>query len=579
MRRYAVSVCAFICLSLYGTSVLAGGSPEEYAASMARKNAMRARHIVARSRAEVQKQDKASLKLAMANYKTNLAAEKKAYNKSKAVQKRAGQYRETQLLASNRANRKSMAVHKSMMYDQDVKTKRYTKQQGKDANASMEASIGKWDYLYKLPAWPYYAQFAKKKDALNFYGQYKSATKAYSSSDKTQDLSKLFLREETITLKDMLLVSKLLKDGKVNPGTQNVALEDWYLYYLADETISFDASFQEFRASFDYARTFRKDITFGLQVPVASRIHKLRMKTDVSATNQAKIDGDSAFPSKYSNSFNALVNDIFAEKRLAVHRKNTVDGLGDIATFLNVNIKSKHVENMLVGARMKFATSRDRDNGKIWDAELGNGGFSEFSGYTSMVYSKKKYFNPHLFVEGVFPLAAYVDRRVPRRRVYGSSSFSTGGTSLIGATSITGLDGIALEDQVRFKSNTAFDASDSDIARLATETNRIKIHKGPELKFMVGNVFEKFITKRGFLDIYYDLRAKGRDYVGSKVDRDTYDPTSLTTNTFQVAHKIGTNLSNQIDENFRIELGGLYTFAGRNVPELWEVVGSLKWEF
>ncbi|MCK4265432.1 hypothetical protein KAW80_03680 [Candidatus Babeliales bacterium] len=432
--------------------------------------------------------------------------------------------------------------------------------------------VGKWDYVYTLTSWPFNSLYSKKKDFINFALNYQYATKGYSSSNHSQDISNLIFTEGPIRVQDILLVSKLLKDGKVDA---NVVPSNYYLYYLADERISFDASFEEIRGCFDYSRKFNHDISFGIQIPFAHREHKLELRTHLTQANLQKLEADTNVIAQHQD-FTNFIKDILNNKGINYHPKNSTTGIGDIASFLNIEIKSKELEHFIIGIKAQFPTSRDRDIHKLWDAELGNGGFTELSIFAGLLYKGKNFLNPHLFAKATYDVPAYVDRRVPRRRTYSGQG---GGTDPISSKDIETLDGIVFSDKVNFKLNTAFDSIGSSIRRFAIDTTRIKMYRGGEVNLRVGNIIKGFLSKAGFLDLFYDMRAKGRDYASARLDENTWDASILTQNSYEIEHRVGLNLSYHFDEHFRGELGGLYTFAGRNVPEVFEIDAALKWEF
>ncbi len=462
------------------------------------------------------------------------------------------------------------------LLDNSKKEKRRLLKQSKEQEAR---ELGTFDYVYTITSWPFSASVPKKHDLINFRLKYQYATKSYSSSNHTQDMSKLIFGEQPIRIQDILLVSKLIKDGKV-VGPAGALDSNFYLYYLADEVISFDANFEEWRGSFDYSRKFSNGLTLGLQIPLVHRTHKLKLRTAVSQTNQANLTGNVSntdnFPDIYNQNFDNFFLDILNDKDIKYHPKNTVSGLGDISIFLNTAIKSKDAEMFVMGIKVMFPTARDRDLHKLWDAEVGNGGFTELSLFTGLLFNYNSSFNPHVFLQTTYSLPAYVDRRVPRRRVYSELENKTG---FLSDEVSQGLEGIIFADEVSYKLNTGFDYSDSSIRRFSTQTARIKIHRGPEINFKLGNIFERFIDRRAFLDIFYAFRAKGRDYVSANLDKNRYDASILVQNSFEVAHKVGLSFNYHTNEYLRIEAGGLYTFSGKNVPELFEANAALMWEF
>jgi len=284
-----------------------------------------------------------------------------------------------------------------------------------------------------------------------------------------------------------------------------------------------------------------------------------------TATNTA-LSSDSNFTSDYGGDFATFFNGILSAKGMDFNKNDSEAGIGDIAMFFNYEVPTKSCERLIVGCNFLFPTSRERSVYKLWDPEFGNGGFIEASVFTSAVFAKHRLFNPHFFFQGSYNIARKVSRRIPQLKA------CDGGVAPLGNTLVLG-------SKVLGKTATSFSEYDTEIARFASQSERIKIRKGPSLRFRVGNVFERVIFDKGFLDLFCDFYAKGRDYIGARPAGDTYKTSALTLNTFETASKIGINYNYQFDEHFRLHAVGLYTFMGRNVPETYEATIALSVEF
>ena len=497
------------------------------------------------------------------------AQEKLEAEKIRAAEKAAG--REQRKLRKDREK-----AEKAIKIDERERLEKLRKEEDK--------RTGRWDFIYKTPAWEFCATPYEQTDLADLRSWLKYENESFSSSGHTQDMSNLPFGESTIRVQDILLTSKLLADGKMRP-VDNSTLADYYLYYLRNEEISFKGEVLEVLASFNFARhMFNKDLSVGFQIPFASRRHELNMRTNLTAANATRIEASgTTFPSEYNQSFNAFIEDILSEKQIGYSTtspKTTENGLSDITVFMNLEIKSKHVERLMVGLNILCPTARDRNIHKLWDPELGNGGFFEVAPYIALLYSHSNWFNPHLFVKATYDLPAKVDRRVPRYRSFDGSD--AGGTTL---SNITGqdLDDIVFSDKVETKPNgtTSIDwaSDDTTIRGFSTQTDRIRLHPGGEFNFRIGNMFDGFIDRRGTLDVFYDLWAKGKDYSGATINTNMWSPSVVTKNSFRVHHKIGLNMSYQFDKHFRSQLGGLYTFAGRNVPMTYQLITDLSMDF
>ena len=130
-----------------------------------------------------------------------------------------------------------------------------------------------------LPSWPFCATLYEQQDIFSVDISGKLATQAYSSSGATQDISRLVFGEKNITIQDVFLSSKLIINGYLTskvayldsvPATKSEQYH--YLYLLADQKLSFDASTNIQQISLNYAHhVIRNDISFGLQVPIVRR--------------------------------------------------------------------------------------------------------------------------------------------------------------------------------------------------------------------------------------------------------------------------------------------------------------------
>jgi hypothetical protein len=250
-------------------------------------------------------------------------------------------------------------------------------------------------------------------------------------------------------------------------------------------------------------------------------------------------------------------------------------GLGDVSAFINAQINSKAFDKLVVGLRGQFATGKKATVRKLWAPDLGNGGWTEFGLFGSSLISYAKYLNPHMMLEAAFSLPAHIDRRVPRMVAYTAPA----GLPLVNTylTSI-GQPTVAFGD--RFYGEGGVPVASYDVSTLgfADHAVRAKITKGPEVKLRLGNMFERFILTKGFLDLFYDFRGKFKDTV-SEVDATKYLADSLRWNTQELEHRIGFEYSYQFDLKTRLRVDMRYTFAGMNVPKTFEFSGAMNYVF
>lgn len=139
---------------------------------------------------------------------------------------------------------------------------------------------------------------------------------------------------------------------------------------------------------------------------------------------------------------------------------------------------------------------------------------------------------------------------------------------------------LALADKSSVWINSAAitDEYDSQVNNMGDTVTTVKMIRGPELKVRLGNMVEHCFMRRGFLDMFYDLRIKGRDYI-SGVSADDFNIELLRKNSYQVEHRLGLDYSYQFDLFTRARLGLAYTVAGKNVPKALDLSGSLNCAF
>jgi hypothetical protein len=140
-------------------------------------------------------------------------------------------------------------------------------------------------------------------------------------------------------------------------------------------------------------------------------------------------------------------------------------------------------------------------------------------------------------------------------------------------------ENVFLLDSELFGRDTAFCELDATVRHFSDKITTFKLNPGPELFIRIGNIIERLFYKRLFFDFYYDLRIKGRDYLGSGKACYNFDPRIWTKRSDEVAHRFGGALSYQCGNQIRIVAGAAYTFEGRNVPKELEAHLDFNIEF
>lgn len=425
-------------------------------------------------------------------------------------------------------------------------------------------------FNYKVPKWPVETLFFLKKDSVSFWVNSQWASRAYGSSGGTRDISELAFKEGAVRVKDVLLASKMIDQGLAVPVTTKYN----FLDQLKDQMLSFDASFNQQEFALSYVRHFlRGDVSLGLYVPIVRRRNKIRLTSQLSPqTNELLRSGSNKFFDLYPNGLPDFFDDILGKKGISFNKDDTEVGLGDLSAFVNYEIISRYFERFFLGLSLRLPTARQRDVYKLWDPELGKS-FTELSFFSSVLFGKSRFFNPHVFFEGIVRFSRRVMRRVPRLRR--TEDITSTDSSRYGA------DFTPFGDNIKRSGSSfpTFSLEDTTVRYFSDTAKKTKLHPGAEFFVRVGNMFERFLFEKMFFDVYYDLRGRIRDYVGFRYPEDVYRPAILTHNTFEMEHRLGINFSYQWDDSWRLHLGALYSFAGRNVPRTFEINSVLTLEF
>lgn len=446
-------------------------------------------------------------------------------------------------------------------------------------------------FIYKTPEWPFYAQPFMQKNILQADITFDFVDNSFYSGGESQDLSNLLFRQNDLTLKDILLVSRLIKEDKVlwhngdNPAEKYNKLH--YYYILADQPLLFDASYNKQTVSLNFAKHFFEgDFSVGFQIPFSRLSNRIELTSDISAADRESLRlayyeseqvcgvGAPAGPNffeKYGTLENFLV-DILDKKGIAFNKKDYYLGVGDLSLFVNAEIEWRQAERVFAGVNFTIPLSQDRDTSKLWDTELGNGGFYFIEPFISVLFSENRWFNPHIFSSFSIGLPAKVNRRVPKLVSYD-------GITPQGGLKATDLMIFGNDVYVRGVDGLFTDERDAEARRFSDTATKVNIIPGPKLFLRVGNVLERFLDRNAFFDFYYDFGLKLKDYTRGWLDSSVYDQSFLTDNSWYYEHRIGGNYTYQIDEYFRVNLGLLYGFAGRNVEELFRINLGLNFEF
>jgi hypothetical protein len=117
-----------------------------------------------------------------------------------------------------------------------------------------------------------------------------------------------------------------------------------------------------------------------------------------------------------------------------------------------------------------------------------------------------------------------------------------------------------------------FNTFDSSVYGFADKVLSVKMIRGLAFNAVIGNMIERFLVRRGFLDLYYSVNAKFADAARGLNEQD-YNLDVLGTSN-SMAHKIGADFTYVFDAETALRLKALYTFAGINTPKTLELHGK-----
>lgn len=499
------------------------------------------------------------------------------------------------------AHIKQKTEQRHQKYLSDVREKRATRKvlltqwdQEHTRQRERDRAAGRYADLYKVPAWPTAAQFFENRGWFNTVVSYNYATEAYDSTGGHKDLTILEFGEQPIRVKDILLASKLVSEGSLTHFEFNDAanqLPSQYLRYFADQEIQFLGKAEEYQVRFDLARyAFRNDLAIGVQLPLIYRKHRLRAHLDLPEEAFGLVDALSnganpanapvspnAFMRRYGQDTDLFLQDIWKEKGIDTLGGSAM-GLGDVSIFVHGKIGSSYFDKMVIGAKVQIPFAKKTSPHKLWGPGLGNDGHTEFSVFSGVIFSYRQFLNPHIFLQGLFSAPAHIQKRVPKK----IANPENDGVDSEFVQDIMGQKLFTFADRVELAGNSdagaVFNEFDTPFKNLGDNITTLKITPGFEMQLRIGNMIERFLSHRGFLDVYYYFRFKVSDDVRG-VNLEEWNPTVFTVDTQQIEHTAGFDYSYQFDHDTRFVAGLLYSFAGRNMPKTFNAHISLGFTF
>lgn len=191
---------------------------------------------------------------------------------------------------------------------------------------------GRYADLYKLPAWPSWSQYFNEKHNVALRSYYSRADDAYDACGANSDVSILHFGQQDVALQDVLLVSKLTRDGvdynkqdtingrstlkhydkpsaldaqpiyeykagtkidDTNFSSEYQSEQSRYLSYLAREAIELRGRVEQYGCDVTMARSFWDNaFVAGFVVPVLYKKHRLEAHMNVASPEaKARIHG------------------------------------------------------------------------------------------------------------------------------------------------------------------------------------------------------------------------------------------------------------------------------------------------
>ncbi len=357
-----------------------------------------------------------------------------------------------------------------------------------------------------------------------------------------------------------------------------------YLTLTAADRLPFIGKAESYGVNVSFARYVVNDnFTVGFDLPVVYKKNTLKANYEFTGTEILQTPRPLAFGGttdqfleRYGNNPQRFLKDIMQAKGID-ELGGSAAGLGDVSLFASGQFHTGQCDKIVTGLRLQLPTGKKQSMRKLWSPDLGNGGFAELSAFGNVFVSYKRCINPHISLSAGCSLPGHVERRVPKRV---SVTNGTGNVAMVD-TLLAADQRLAFADRISLANGAgvnSFDGFDSLVPNFGDSVSRVKITRGAELKARLGNVIEQFMSRRGFLDMFYDFRAKMKDSA-TGLAADQYDIESVRRHTNQLEHRLGVDYSYQFDLASRMRLGIVYTVAGRNVAKAFDIAGSMNYAF
>jgi hypothetical protein len=431
-----------------------------------------------------------------------------------------------------------------------------------------EYSQGKFADLYIQPTWLYAARNIVNEWLLGFDVSFNYATDAYDSKGVNRDIAKLHFSEQPLKLEDFsfpykLNIKNLISDKNNFKENSFIKLD---LKEDAIKEVAFLGREYGFLGSLNFSHyIWRRDVVAGVNIPLGYQKHRLRFD----------YDGEISTGNKDLAKITEIFKNELRFKGITDFAGSTL-GLGDVEIFARVNFKSPYVESCYGGVNITFPTAKSHSNGCLWPAGLSDNEGTRGALFFSALVPYTRIWNPHLFVSIQGSLPATVNKRIPRFVKASTDDIFFRYNDMIDTIKVTTKTNQSLSKQLKKDSQINF--FDSEIKNTAHYVSSFKLRKGTEFNVRIGNSIKRFISRRAFFDIFYDLFISLEDRAYG-LSREDWKLSVYEDDTQKIGHTVGGMFDYQVDDVTRVKVGINYIFSGKHVLKKIAAVVQCSYSF
>ena len=267
------------------------------------------------------------------------------------------------------------------------------------------------------------------------------------------------------------------------------------------------------------------------------------------------------FSSVYYEDLSLVLDTFLTKKNLEYKENQSITGVGNIGLYAQM-----FFEPLVVGVKIDLPSSRVYPDA-LWKPEVGNGGFFARKLFSSYAIEFSDKYTPHIYAE----LTAYAS---VRKSVRLSQSYRNGNTMKVPLLS----QPYYMSEQPALPVNSL---SGSEVQQVAFASDVVvaRVRKGPEFSCLMGNVINGFIFSGDKLDVTYTFYIMASDGISGNLPAGSWDTAGFKENTSASSHKLGLLWTFYEQEAVKVEAGGSYVVAGKNVEQRCDLRLRLEYEF